>query len=76
MVFAQTTPQFGIIALALTFVVITGEIDLSFPSIRALGTAIFCLTVQAALPWPAALLAGLVTGGRAAAGSTAFWCPG
>ena len=25
--FAQTTPQFGIIALALTFVVITGEID-------------------------------------------------
>ena len=41
--FAQTTPQFGIIALALTFVVITGEIDLSFPSIMALGTAAFCL---------------------------------
>ena len=39
--FAQTTPQFGIIALALTFVVITGEMDLSFPSIMALGTAIF-----------------------------------
>lgn len=60
--FAQTTPQFGIIALALTFVVITGEIDLSFPSIMALGTAIFCLTVQAGLPWPLALLAGLLTG--------------
>ena len=41
--FAQTTPQFGIIALALTFVVITGEIDLSFPSIMALGVAAFCL---------------------------------
>ena len=41
--FAQTTPQFGIIALALTFVVITGEIDLSFPSIMALGTAAFAL---------------------------------
>ena len=41
--FAQTTPQFGIIALSLTFVVITGEIDLSFPSIMALGTAAFCL---------------------------------
>ena len=27
----------------LTFVVITGEIDLSFPSIMALGTAAFCL---------------------------------
>ena len=45
--FAQTTPQFGIIALALTFVVITGEIDLSFPSIMALGTAAFCLLAQA-----------------------------
>ena len=44
--FAQTTPQFGIIALALTFVVITGEMDLSFPSIMALGTAIFCLLVK------------------------------
>jgi len=29
--FAQTTPLFGVLALALTFVVITGEIDLSFP---------------------------------------------
>src|SRR5271169_5059774 len=41
--FAETTPQFGIIALSLTFVVITGEIDLSFPSVMALGTAVFCL---------------------------------
>ena len=48
--FAQTTPQFGIIALALTFVVITGEIDLSFPSIMALGTAAFCLLAQAGVP--------------------------
>ena len=47
--FAQTTPQFGIIALALTFVVITGEIDLCFPSIMALGTAAFCLLVTAEL---------------------------
>ena len=30
--FAETTPLFGIVALSLTFVVITGEIDLSFPS--------------------------------------------
>src|SRR5436305_13969942 len=43
--FAETTPVFGIVALALTFVVITGEIDLSFPSIMALGTAVFCLGV-------------------------------
>ena len=34
---------FGIVALSLTFVVITGEIDLSFPSAMALGVAAFCL---------------------------------
>ncbi len=60
--FAQTTPQFGIIALALTFVVITGEIDLSFPSIMALGTAIFCIGVTHGLVWPVALVLGLATG--------------
>ena len=60
--FAQTTPQFGIIALALTFVVITGEIDLSFPSIMALGTATFCLLAQAGAPWPVALAAAFVVG--------------
>lgn len=61
--FAQTTPVFGIIALALTFVVITGEIDLSFPSVMALGTAIFCLGVtQWGLPWYVAMLAAFVTG--------------
>jgi simple sugar transport system permease protein len=60
--FAQTTPQFGIIALALTFVVITGEIDLSFPSIMALGTAIFCLAAQAGVPWPIALVFAFATG--------------
>ncbi len=41
--FAQTTPHFAVIAIALTLVVITGEIDLSFPSIMALGTAVFCI---------------------------------
>lgn len=60
--FAQTTPQFGIIAIALTFVVITGEIDLSFPSIMALGTAVFCLLVPAGVPWPLGLVAAFATG--------------
>lgn len=60
--FAQTTPQFGIIAIALTFVVITGEIDLSFPSIMALGTAVFCLLAQDGLAWPLALAAAFATG--------------
>ena len=60
--FAQTTPLFAVIALALTFVVIAGEIDLSFPSIMALGTAVFCLMVQAELPQWLALIGGFATG--------------
>jgi simple sugar transport system permease protein len=61
--FAQTTPQFGIIALALTFVVITGEIDLSFPSIMALGTAAFALvTAYAGGHWILGLIAAFATG--------------
>lgn len=59
--FAQSTPQFGVIALALTFVVITGEIDLSFPSIMALGTAAFVLTVST-VGVPVALILALLTG--------------
>jgi simple sugar transport system permease protein len=62
--FAQTTPQFGIIALALTFVVITGEIDLSFPSIMALGTAAFALvTSYAGGHWILGLVVAFATGG-------------
>jgi simple sugar transport system permease protein len=61
--FAETTPVFGIIALALTLVVITGEIDLSFPSVMALGTAIFCLGVtQWGMPWWLAIIAAFATG--------------
>lgn len=61
--FAQTTPVFGIIALALTLVVITGEIDLSFPSVMALGTAIFALSVTKwGMPWYVGLVFALVTG--------------
>jgi len=61
--FAETTPQFGIMALSLTFVVITGEIDLSFPSVMALGTAAFCLTTaRAGLPWQVGLVVALATG--------------
>jgi simple sugar transport system permease protein len=68
--FAQTTPFFAVIALALTFVVITGEIDLSFPSIMALGTAAFCLIVQHGFPqW-----LGLV--GAAATGALCGWING
>jgi simple sugar transport system permease protein len=61
--FAETTPQFGIAALSLTFVVITGEIDLSFPSVMALGTAAFCLvTAYGGAPWWFGLIFALATG--------------
>ncbi len=61
--FAETTPLFGLIVLALTFVVITGEMDLSFPSIMALGTAVFALGVtQLHLPWYMALVLAFGTG--------------
>ena len=61
--FAETTPLFGIVALSLTFVVITGEIDLSFPSVMALGTAAFCLTTAyGGLPWWVGVMCALATG--------------
>jgi len=61
--FAETTPLFGIVALSLTFVVITGEIDLSFPSVMALGTAAFCLvTAYGGAPWWVGLVCALLTG--------------
>jgi simple sugar transport system permease protein len=61
--FAETTPLFGIVALSLTFVVISGEIDLSFPSVMALGTAAFCLvTAHGGAPWWFGLLCALATG--------------
>src|ERR1700759_1347174 len=62
--FAETTPVFGIIALALTFVVITGEIDLRFPSIMALGTAIFAISAtQWGMPWYVSLVFAFAAGG-------------
>jgi simple sugar transport system permease protein len=42
--FMSTIPLFGMIALPLTMVIIAGEIDLSFPSIMALGSVAFLET--------------------------------
>ena len=39
--FMSTIPFFGIMALAMTLVVILGEMDLSFPSVLALSALIF-----------------------------------
>jgi simple sugar transport system permease protein len=45
--FAQTTPYFGIVAMFLTMVIITGDMDLSFVSEMALGMVGFVFTWQA-----------------------------
>jgi simple sugar transport system permease protein len=45
--FMATVPLFGIIALPLTLAVIAGEMDLSFPSIMAIGTVAFLAVYNA-----------------------------
>lgn len=64
--FMSTTPFFGMIALPLTLVVIAGEMDLSFPSIMAVGMVAFVWTFTATgsplLGLIACLAAGFVAG--------------
>jgi simple sugar transport system permease protein len=64
--FAQTIPYFGITAMMLTMVIVAGDIDLSFPSVMALGMVGFVWV------WDAtdnvALAAITAIGGGAAAG--------
>jgi simple sugar transport system permease protein len=64
--FMSTTPFFAIMALPLTLVVITGEIDLSFPSIMSLGMLVFSLVfLSTGMIWVAfvlCLLTGLLAG--------------
>lgn len=63
--FMSTTPFFGIVALPLTMVVITGEMDLSFPSIMSFGMLVFSTILLAtANPWLA--MAGCLAAGLAA----------
>jgi simple sugar transport system permease protein len=65
--FASTTPLFLIIALALTFVIITGEIDLSFPAVMALSMVSFTWVFQSGGYLGVAVLAAVVTGALAGA---------
>lgn len=45
--FAQTTPYFAIMAMAVTMIIVAGDIDLSFGSIMALGMVGFVWTWEA-----------------------------
>jgi simple sugar transport system permease protein len=64
--FMSTTPFFALIAIPLTLVVITGEIDLSFPSVMAFGMmgfdVVFVATGSVWLGFFACLAAGLFAG--------------
>jgi simple sugar transport system permease protein len=64
--FMSTTPFFAMMALPLTLVIITAEIDLSFPSVMAFGMTIFTLILGATnsltLAFVGCLLAGLLAG--------------
>ena len=64
--FMSTTPFFAIIALPLTMVIITGEMDLSFPSIMSFGVLIYAsLLLMTGNMWISlvgCLVAGLLAG--------------
>lgn len=64
--YMSTIPFFAIVALPLTLVVIAGEIDLSFPSIMAIGTLVFAKVFESSnnvgLAFAACLAAGFAVG--------------
>jgi simple sugar transport system permease protein len=64
--FMSTTPFFALMAIPLTLVIITGEIDLSFPSIMAFGMTgfdvVFLATGSLYLGFAACLVFGLLAG--------------
>jgi len=60
--FMSTIPFFAIMALPLTMVVIAGEMDLSFPSLMAIGMVAFITVFNSTGSVVLALMAGLVTG--------------
>ena len=60
--FMSTIPFFAIVALPLTVLIIAGEIDLSFPSIMAIGMVAFIGVFDATGSIGLAIVAGLITG--------------
>jgi simple sugar transport system permease protein len=64
--FAQTTPYFALVALALTMVIVSGDIDLSFPSVMSLSMVGF-IGVERGLGWSVelAVLAAIAVGALA-----------
>lgn len=63
--FAQTTPYFALSALALTMVIVSGDIDLSFPSIMGLGMVGFVAVERTTGSVELAVLTALAVGALA-----------
>lgn len=63
--FAQTTPYFAVMAMAVTMVIVAGDIDLSFGSIMALGMVGFAWTWDATGSTLLGILAALGVGAGA-----------
>ena len=59
---ARTTAMITVIAVAMTFVISAGELDLSVGSIAALSALTCGLVMQAGFAWPFAVMAGLTAG--------------
>jgi simple sugar transport system permease protein len=60
--YMTTTPFFALVALPLTLVIISGEIDLSFPSIMTFGMLAFSVTLNVTRSAPLAVIACLLAG--------------
>lgn len=59
---ARTTAMITVMAVAMTFVISAGELDLSVGSTAALAALIGALVMQAGMPWPVAVAAAVAAG--------------
>lgn len=59
---ARTTAMITVIAVAMTFVISAGELDLSVGSTTALAALVCALVMQAGFGWPVAVVAAIASG--------------
>ncbi len=59
---ARTTAMVTVIAVAMTFVISAGELDLSVGSTAALSALVAAMVMQAGFAWPIAIVAALASG--------------
>ena len=59
---ARTTAMITVIAVAMTFIISAGELDLSVGSTTALAALVCALVMQAGYPWPLAFVAAIASG--------------